>query len=368
MFIILTFLLLGATLSFGLSFPITSFLYKYKLVRSGEFDDTYKQFPSRQGKKYKPLMGGIIVILTVLIINLVFNLKRSNTLIPLSVLLLCAIIGALDDFLNIYGRKRPVKKLRHTIKLALHHAEPMKRVYFTILLPWTAYKTFFYSFSSRLGTGLHPHEKVLVQTIAGSIIAYWLYFKIHWTLLWLPWFSGGIFIHIGVFLIPLAIFLVVFMENSVNITDGMDGLSAGVLMSCYAVFMIIAFRLHNTPIALLCATTVGALIAYLYFNIKPARFEMGDVGSLALGAMLATIAILLHREVLLLICGAVFIIEIGSVILQKIYKLLFHKKLFSITPIHHHFEMIGWSEEKIVMRAWLLSLIFAVITLWISLV
>ncbi len=365
MFRLLTYILGSLILSFIITFPITSLLYKYKIVRSGEYDDTFSQIPSRREKAGVPIMGGVIIILTIIIITSIFNVSRSYTLLPLSVLTLCAIIGALDDLLNIYGRKRPVRKLRLTIKLALHHAKPARRLYFALLIPWSAYKSMFYHFGSRIGTGLHPHEKVLVQFVAGCIIAFWMYFKIHWTLLWIP---GGTYIHLGIFLIPVVIFMVIFMANAVNISDGMDGLSGGLLLSAYAAFMIIATQLNNPRIAELCATTIGALLTYLYFNIKPARFQMGDVGSLALGAMLATIAILLHREIILLFAGFIFIIEIASVILQKLAKQFLDKKIFLMAPLHHHFEMLGWSEEKVVMRFWIFSMIFLVISLWISLI
>ena len=362
MFTLIGFILISIVFSLLISFPITNFLYKYNIVRSGEYDDTYSQIPTRKEKQGTPIMGGLIIVLTVIIITAITNISRSYTLLPISVLTLCAIIGALDDILNIYGRKRPVRQLRHTIKLALHHAKPIKRVYFMLLTPWSAYKTLFYKFGSRLGSGLHPHEKILVQAFAGGIIAFWVYVKLDWTLIWLP---GGRYLNIGWLVIPFIIILVIFMANAVNITDGMDGLSAGTLISSYMVFMTIAFLMHNNHIAYLCAVTVGALITYTYFNIKPARFEMGDVGSLALGAMLATIAILLHKEVILFFCGMIYIIEIGSVIIQKIYKIYTGKKLFLMTPLHHHLELMGWSEEKVVMRLWVFSIVFALISLWV---
>jgi phospho-N-acetylmuramoyl-pentapeptide-transferase len=363
MFTILSYILLAILFSFIISFPITNLLYKYKVVRNGQYDDSFLQIPSRKDKAGKPIMGGLIIIVTVIVITVAFNFSRHYTLVPLAAFILCAGIGALDDILNIYGRKRPVRKLRHTIKLALHHAKPMNRVYYTLLIPWSAYKSVFYSFGSRLGTGLHPHEKVLVQMIAGALIAYWMYFRIHWSLLWLP---GNHYLDIGWLLIPLIVFMVVFMANAVNITDGMDGLSGGLLLSCFVVFMVIAFDLGDMPTAELCATVVGSLLTYLYYNIKPARFEMGDVGSLALGALLATVAVFLHREIILFVCGMLFIVEIGSVIIQKYAKKHYNIQVFKMAPLHHHFELLGWSEEKIVMRAWVFAIIFAFLSLWIA--
>lgn len=363
MVITLFYIIISIIFAFIISFPIIDFLYKKKIIRRSEFDDSIKEIPQRKDKVGIPIMGGLIIVITVIVINLFFNFSKSYTLVPLTVFGICSIIGALDDILNIYGRKRPVRKLRHTIMLAMHHAKFTKRIYFTILIPWSMYKSLFYAFGSRLGTGLHPHEKVLVQFIAGSIVAYWIYFKLNWINIWLP---GNLNLNVGWLIIPFTIFMIIFMANAVNITDGLDGLSAGALIPAYTTFMIISYQIHNTQISILCATVIGALVTYLYFNIKPARIQMGDVGSLSLGALLATISIILQREIILLIVGLLFIIEIFSVILQKSFKKLTGKKLFLMAPIHHHFEMKGWSEDKVVMRFWLFSIVLMLIALLIS--
>ncbi len=357
------YILLSAALSLILIFPITSLLYKLKLVRNGEYDDSYKQIPTRRQKEGIPIMAGIIMVISIVSITLLFNYSRGYTLLPLFVFLLCAIIGGIDDIMNIFGRKRTVRPLRRTILLALKHVNIFKRIYFALLIPWSIYKSIFYSFSSRLGTGLHPHEKVLVQIIAGGIISYWLYFKVHWTLLWIPLFG---YINIGFWLIPLTIFLVVLYANAVNITDGVDGLSAGLLLNSFSVFLALSIFYNYTQYSYFISTVIGTLLVYLYFNIKPARFEMGDIGSLSLGALLATISILMHREFLLFVTGLPYLVEVGSVIIQKLGKKLFNIQIFKIAPIHHHLEKIGWSEERIVMRFWVISFFLAIISIFIA--
>ena len=155
----------------------------------------------------------------------------------------------------------------------------------------------------------------------------------------------------------------------------MDGLAAGMLLPSFTALFIIAFyqevyfKLENginidiTPFSLLTVSVIGSLITYLYFNIPPARFQMGDVGSLALGALLATIAFALRVPMLLLIIGAPFVAEVSSSLIQAISRRVLGRRIFKMAPLHHHFEMIGWSEEKVTMRAWLLSAVCAVLGL-----
>ncbi|MFO7564468.1 MAG: hypothetical protein R6X02_17610 [Enhygromyxa sp.] len=160
-------------------------------------------------------------------------------------------------------------------------------------------------------------------------------------------------------------FTIVAMSNAVNISDGMDGLSAGLLIISYSAFMLIAIMEAQVEISILLATVVGALIAYLYFNIKPARIQMGDTGSLAMGALLATTAFLQDKIFLLPIIGLPFVVEIGSSLIQSLYKSIFRRRLFKMAPLHLHFLIKGWTEEKTVMRFWLFGLLTALIGFWI---
>ena len=221
----------------------------------------------------------------------------------------------------------------------------------------------FLSFGLASRQGVQAHEKIIIQLVIGAIIAWWLSFKLNWTELWLPWIGN---IDLGLWIIPVILFIVIFMANAVNITDGIDGLSAGTLIISYAAFFMIALQQGSLDLSLLIATIIGALSGYLIFNIKPARYQMGDISSLGMGVLLTAIAFALDRPVLLLIVGMVFIIEIASVILQTTWKVLFGARLLKMAPIHHHLEIIGKEESSIVMYAWTLSALFAILGVWLS--
>jgi phospho-N-acetylmuramoyl-pentapeptide-transferase len=165
---------------------------------------------------------------------------------------------------------------------------------------------------------------------------------------------------------PIIIFFVMFTANAVNIADGLDGLSGGSLIIAFMGLATISWMNGRVSFALLNATAVGALIAYTYFNIKPARFQMGDVGSLALGTLLAINAIAINRTLLIPILGFIFYIEALSVIIQVFFRRLLGKRFFKMAPVHHHFEFRGWSEEKIVMRFWLIQAFMVIVAVWLS--
>ncbi len=356
-------ILLSIFFAFAISPLIINILYKLKVVRKLESDFS-SIVGERSVKEGTPIMGGIIIILTILVITLTLN-WNSNTYIPIIVLLISALLGALDDLLNIFGRKRLVRPFHKHIKLAMIHKDWKKRVWLAILIPWSAYKNVWYKLGSYPGKGIHAGEKIIIQTITGGIVAFWLCSYLDITSIWVP-FLGAL--ELG-FLMPiLIIFTIVSMSNAVNISDGMDGLSAGLLLTSYGTFFLIAIIQEQTEIALLLATIIGALIAYLYFNIKPARIQMGDTGSLAMGALLATVAFMQDMIFLLPIIGLPFVLEIGSSLIQSIYKSTFGRRLFKMAPLHLHFLIKGWPEEKIVMRFWLVGLIFGIVGLAIYLI
>jgi phospho-N-acetylmuramoyl-pentapeptide-transferase len=288
-------------------------------------------------------MGGLIIILTVLILTAVLN-WNNTTFVPIIVFLISALLGGIDDLLNIFGRKRLVKPLHKHLRLVLVHKDWKTRFIMFLLIPWSVYKNIWYALGSYPGKGIHAGEKIIVQTITGGIVAWWIIAHLGITYIWIP-FLGTI--SIGIPLMALfIIFTVVSMSNAVNISDGMDGLSAGLLLSSFMAFLVIALLKSNYEIAFLNATVIGALISYLYFNIKPARIEMGDVGSLALGTLLATNAFILDTISLLPIIGILFVIEIGSSLTQAIYRRVFGRRLLKMAPLHLHFLILGWSEEK----------------------
>ncbi len=371
--LLLKFLLFSLITSFILAFPIIKLLYKFQITRRIDVDFS-TLIEERKSKVGTPIMGGLIVVITVLILNLIFNFN-GNTKIPLAVFLLSALLGALDDVLNIYGRERKVRTIKRILRLIKVHKSKLKRLKFLILFPWLAYKRFFFLLGSNPGKGIQAHEKVLIQSVAGLAVGLWLYYNAGWSNPgYLSFFDlGGI--DIGIWMIPFAIFVVVAMTNAVNLSDGMDGLSAGLLLPAFLAFFIIAFyqeflfkletgeNIDIMPFSILSITVIGSLITYLYFNIPPARFQMGDVGSLSLGTLLATIAFALRVPMLLPIIGFPFVAEVASSLIQGIARRLIGRRVFKMAPLHHHFELMGWSEEKVTMRAWLAGMVSAIIGL-----
>ena len=166
---------------------------------------------------------------------------------------------------------------------------------------------------------------------------------------------------------PLFAFAVVATSNAVNISDGLDGLAGGLLSIAYSVFGVIALLQGHQMIAGFCFTAVGALLSYLWFNIYPMRFMMGDVGSFAFGTSLGVVAMLTNTLFLLPIVGVVFVVEAGSSLLQMTSKKLFHRKIFLSAPIHHHLEAMGWPEVKVTMRFWVIGCVAGFVGLLLAL-
>jgi phospho-N-acetylmuramoyl-pentapeptide-transferase len=163
--------------------------------------------------------------------------------------------------------------------------------------------------------------------------------------------------------IPVFIFIIVATSFSVNETDGLDGLAGGTLMIAFIAYGIISFALGRYELAAFCGVIIGALLAFLWFNIPPARFYMGDTGAMSLGVTLGVIAMLTNSALLLPFIGFIFLIESLSVIIQTISKRCRHKKVFISSPIHHHYQAIGWPESKVVMRFWVIAALGAVLGL-----
>jgi len=178
----------------------------------------------------------------------------------------------------------------------------------------------------------------------------------------------GTYINLGILIIPFAWISVLLMTNAVNLADGMDGLAASELLASFVGFLVVAIFKQDLRMVFLIATIIGSLISYLYFNAPPARFQMGDVGSLAMGTLLASTAFILREPLLLLIISLPFVITLLSAVVQGIGRRIFGKRIFAMAPIHYHFQIKnGWSEEKVVMRFALFSLICAIVGVWIYL-
>ena len=193
----------------------------------------------------------------------------------------------------------------------------------------------------------------------------WFYYKLGYDQFYLPGI-GDVFL--GIWYIPLFVLVIISTANAVNFTDGLDGLAGGLLVIAFASFGVIAFAKGLLILAALCAVITGSCLAFLWHNIPPAKFYMGDTGSLSLGATLGVIAMLTDSFIPLILIGFIFVIETLSIIIQIVSKKVFKKKVFKVAPLHHHFEYIGWSEAKVVMRFWIVGGIFAMIGLILALI
>ncbi|MDD3191041.1 MAG: phospho-N-acetylmuramoyl-pentapeptide-transferase [Candidatus Pacebacteria bacterium] len=317
---------------------LTHFLYKYRLGKQIRSDGDTPIFSALHAKKKgTPTMGGIIIWGVVLLLALllwvlsyltdisIFDslnfLNRKETILPLGLMILAAVVGMLDDLMGIF------------------HIGPK-------------------------GGGLGMKDRLLLYFFVAVVGAFWFYFKLGWDVIHIP--AVGDF-PIGIWYIPLFIFIIVATSFSLNETDGLDGLAGGVVLPAFAVLAAIAFVQGKVELAMLCSSIIGALLAFLWFNINPARFFMGDTGSMALGVAMGTIAMLTNSFLILPFIGFILVIESLSVIIQLTSKKIRHKKVFLSAPIHHHFEAKGWTECKIVMRFWVISYVMCAIGLVIGL-
>jgi phospho-N-acetylmuramoyl-pentapeptide-transferase len=360
---ILSFTLVGAVVAFALAPILIRFLYHFQLVKGVKTE--LISIGSHAGKNNTPTMGGLLVIITVALLTYLFNWSRDFTWVPIGVMIISAILGGIDDFMSIYGVERRPRKLKHILTLIrVHHSFNM-RVWYAVTLPWTMFKRLSVWFGSR-SRGVFVHEKLILQFIAGSIASWWIYSKLGpaWHNIYLPFNFN---IEAGWLIIPIIILIVMFTANAVNLADGMDGLAGGMLIITMSALTLLAWINGFGEIAILNATTVGALIAYTYFNIKPARFIMGDVGSLGLGALVAVSALAIGEIGTLPLLGFMFYVEACSVLIQVSSRYIFGRKVFAMAPLHHHFEIKGWSEEKTVMRFWIIHLFFVICGFWLAL-
>jgi len=335
-------ILLLSTLAFIVAIAwtpaLTHFLYKYRLGKSIRSAVKAPMFAELHKKKAGvPTMGGMLMWGTALFIAVLFAviaalfpnsglaslnfLTRSQTWLPLAVLVAAGLVGIIDDLFNI-------------LKIGPD------------------------------GGGIRFRERIVLYTIIAGIGAWWFYFKLGFDALHIP-FAGDI--SIGPWYILLFILVIVATSFSVNQTDGLDGLAGGTLASAFAAYAIIALLEGKIELAALCAVIVGATLAFLWFNIYPARFIMGDTGAMSMGVTLGVVAMLTNTVALLPIIGIVFVVEALTTLIQIFSKKVFHKKVFLIAPIHHHFEAKGWPEPKVVMRFWVISWIGAGIGLILAL-
>lgn len=224
----------------------------------------------------------------------------------------------------------------------------------------------YFELDRQLGyAGLKTRTKFIIQAVLGLIIGSLMYFNLSISIINVPFI--GVF-DFGFWFIPVAAFLVMSFANAVNITDGMDGLAGGLLMIALFGFLMLSASILDTPISIFIALWLGGLIAFLYFNVFPARIFMGDTGAMAFGATLAVIGLLLGKSVALIIIGAPFLLDGASSLLQIASVKLRGKRLLPIAPIHYWLLKIGWTEPKIVQRAWLAGIMVVIFGLWLALI
>lgn len=311
--------LLG-TASFILAMTLTPiytyFAYKYKFWKKqktvtldGKKLEVFNKLHAHKIRRHLPTMAGLIFVIAVSVVTLIWNWSRPQTWLPLVALIMGAVIGLIDDILNLRSNGG-VAGLRAPVKFAM-------------------------------------------IALGGLALGWFFWAKLGWTSIHIPFFGEW---DLGIWMIPLFAFVVVATGNAVNISDGLDGLSGGLASSAFMTFAVIALLQGQFGVAGFAFTILGALLAYLWFNVYPARFMMGDVGSFALGCSLAVVAMMTNTLLLLPIIGIIFVVDTGSVIIQQISKKFRKgKKIWLSTPIHHHFEAIGWPETKVTMRFWLLA-------------
>lgn len=321
-------ILLFGFLAFAISMLITpiytTVAYKFqwwKKVRtdswSGGKAEVYAKLHAAKHQRHIPTMAGLVFVASIAIVTLLWNLTRGETWLPLAGMVGAGAIGLADDWINIRGHNK-IAGMRAALKFTLYS---------------------------------------LVALVGG----WWFWGKLGVTSVYIP---GLQHVYIGAAIVALFWLVVVATANSVNITDGLDGLAGGLLVTSFAVYGVICTVEAKYSLAAFCLTVVGALLSYTWFNIFPARFFMGDVGAFALGTALGIIAMQTDTIYVLPIIGAVYVIETGSVIVNRLSKKLRHgKKVFLSSPIHHHFEALGWPETKVTMRFWILGQVAGVMGL-----
>jgi phospho-N-acetylmuramoyl-pentapeptide-transferase len=313
---IVTHNLTGTFILSVVAFLYTFLAYRYRFWKkqrststTGEKLEIFTKLHANKFKRNIPTMAGIIGVVSITVVTVLFNLDRAQTWLPLAALIGGAGVGLLDDIINIRGQGLGVAGLRSGLKFIMI-------IGLALVLGW-----FFYV---KLG-----YDSVHVPFI-GDVVLGW-------------------------FIVPLFVLAVVSTGNAVNISDGLDGLAGGLLAISYGVFGTIALLQGHILLAGFCFTVLGALLSYLWFNIYPARFFMGDVGSFAFGTSLGVVAMMTNTLFLLPIIGILFVIEAGSSLIQIISKRYFHRKIFVSAPIHHHLEAKGWPETKVTMRFWVIG-------------
>ncbi|MBW7960086.1 hypothetical protein H3C65_01170 [Patescibacteria group bacterium] len=329
-------------INFILIIPFINFLYRLKLQRANQktrdaFDKPTPIFDRfNEQKKGTPVGGGILILVTTTIVFFIFIflywLFRQKILtnypsiaseikIILFSFISFGLLGLFDDLNKIFL--------------------------------WS--KTNFF--------GLRMRHKFIIELVLSLTVSFWLFNDLKIQIMHIPFF--GVF-DLGVFYIPISTFIILAFSNAVNITDGLDGLASGILTFALMGFWVISRTILDVPTSLFIAAWLGGLLAFLYFNIWPARVMMGDTGALSFGATFAVVGLILGKAFALPIIGGMFVIEIASSLIQLLGKKFLKKKIFPAAPFHLWLQLRGWEEPKIVMRLWLISIVFVLFGLMIG--
>ena len=285
---------------------------------------------SHQVKTGTPTMGGLLILIPVLIITVALNLANlvgrtfigQSILVPMAALVAFGVLGAIDDLTGLQNGNH--------------------------------------------GTGLMARFKMLWQVLFATLTALALHFGLDLRSVAIPTVAEKI--DIGLWYIPIAVFIIVGTSNAVNLTDGLDGLAGSIAALSFVAYGIIAYLQGQIYLLTFCFTLVGAIMAFLWYNAYPAELFMGDTGSLTLGATLGVVALMTGQWLLLPLVGFIFVAEALSVMLQVAYfQLSGGKRLFKMAPLHHHFELVGWSETHVTQRFWLIGIMSAMLGIALAL-
>ena len=302
--------------------PLIQFLIRHRIGKQIRIEGP----STHQVKTGTPTMGGLMILVPVFVITGLLNVANllgwtvigRSVLVPMTVLLLFGILGAIDDLEGVRGKRAR-------------------------------------------GEGIMARTKALIQVVLATIVALFLHFVLDLRSLAIPGITQKI--DIGLLYVPIAVFLIVAFSNAVNLTDGLDSLAGNLAAIAFACFGVIAFLQQQIWLVAFCFTVVGAILAFLWFNAHPAELFMGDTGSLALGATLAVVALMTGQWLLLPVVAAVFTAETLSVALQvgwyKLSRRLYGqpRRLLKMSPLHHHFELTGWSETQVTQRFFLAGIL-----------
>ncbi|MBI3232236.1 MAG: phospho-N-acetylmuramoyl-pentapeptide-transferase [Candidatus Doudnabacteria bacterium] len=310
---------------------LTNFLYKNnigKSIRKGKDTPIFSKMHAH--KEGVPTMGGILVsgstlfiagffwaadrVLKIEQLHFLNFLTRRETLLPLGAFLGASLVGLIDDWLDA---KKAGKK----------------------------------------GAGLRFRYKIWLYLLVAAIGAYWFYFKLEFSAVHVPFLGSW---ELSYWFLPFFILAVTGISFAVNLTDGLDGLAGGTLLIAFFCYAVIAYTQGRVNLAAMTAVICGSLLAFLWFNVFPARFFMGDTGSMGLGVLLAILAFLTNSLFILFFIGFIFFIEACSTLLQFIWRRAYKKKLLLSSPLHHHFEALGWPESKVTMRFWIISAVMGI--------